>query len=78
MDQMMKSAQIISDLIKDHASARQFAIKINAENADVIRWRQGKVKVGPRAVVNIARLFDVKPFDLRPDLFPENLKFMFE
>ena len=77
MTQKNKSALIIEELIKKHKSAREFARTINEDISDVIRWRQGKLRVGARAAVSLAKVYKVKPSDLRPDLFPEELEFVF-
>lgn len=73
-----KSMKIISDLIENHDSMRDFSRVIREDASDVLRWKHGKCFVKSRAVISICRLFDyVKPNDLNP-IFPEDLEFIFK
>lgn len=73
-----KPADIINTLIPMYQSSREFARAIGEDAADVIRWRFGRCKIKARAVVNICRLHPhIKPFELNPDWFPEDLTFKF-
>ena len=73
-----KPHDIINDLISQYASARELARAIGEDSADVIRWRQGKSRIKARAIVTICRLHpEIKPYQLNPDHFPDDLNFVF-
>ncbi len=80
-DQLKKSMQIIEVLISKNKSMRAFARLIAEDPADIHRWRRGKSQIKVRAIVSICRLCSektgLKPFDLNPDLFPDDLEFKF-
>ncbi len=73
-----KAIGVLNELVERHESIREFARYINEDASDVIRWRSDQTKIKPRAVISMARIYGIHPFDLRCDLFPDNLKFVFE
>ena len=76
-ESLIKQKEIINKLIIKHKSLREFARIIREDSSDVIKWRDGKRTIHPRAVMTIARLFKIEPQDLRPDLFDDNTKITF-
>lgn len=72
-----KQSEILTSLIAKHKSLREFARVISEDSSDVLRWRDKKVAIQPRAVITIVQLFGVSPHDLRPDVFPPNTKITF-
>jgi hypothetical protein len=76
--QRKKSAKIINDLIEKHESMRDFGRKISEDPADIMRWKSGKSAVRVRAVITICRLFGYEPHEVNPDLFPQDLSFVFK
>lgn len=76
-EQLTKSVQIISDLLLQYQSMRNFGRAIQEDASDILRWKHGR-KVKARAVVTINRIHGISPYDLRPDLFPRELKFVYE
>jgi transcriptional regulator with XRE-family HTH domain len=74
----MKPEEIITELLKQYPSQREFARAIGEDAGDIIRWRQGKCKIKARAIISICRLHtDIKPHALNPELFPADLRFTF-
>ena len=67
------STQVIQDLIKKVGSIRALARAINEDTADVFRWNHGKTKIRTLAVINICKRYGIKPQELRPDLFAEDV-----
>ena len=78
-EQTKKAMVILTALIdKRYPTMREFARTIHEETSDVSRWKGGHKKVTVRALVEIIRLHPViKAWDLRPDIFPEELEFVF-
>jgi DNA-binding transcriptional regulator YdaS (Cro superfamily) len=72
-----EKCSILVDLISRFKSMREFARTIGEDPADVLRWRDKKNLIQPRAAITIIRLFGIKPHDLRPDIFPEHTKITF-
>lgn len=69
---------ILDQLISEHKSMRAFARSIHEDASDVHRWQKGKGKMKLRAVIEVCRQYpNVKPFDLNPEEFPEDLLFKF-
>lgn len=65
---------LLNELISHYKNIRDFALTINVDPADVFRWRTGRRKITPKAVVNIIREHpDVKPYELNPEIFPEDV-----
>jgi len=69
--------QYIINLIEKHDSMRGFARVISEDPADVLKWRDGKIAIHPRAAITLVRIFGANPHDLRPDIFPANTKITF-
>lgn len=75
----MRPEKILETILKDYKSIREFARMIEIDPADVHRWRSGKRKIHPRAVINIVRLHpDLSAHDLNPTVFEEGLTFNFK
>lgn len=76
-----KSMLIFNDLFKEHKkkgfSMRKFALLISENYSDVQRWTGGTKKLTVRCVITLCKLFDYHPHDLNPDVFPEDLHFVF-
>jgi len=77
VEQKIKQSKIITDLISRYESQRAFARAINEDPADVIKWRNATIAVKPRVVMTLARLFNIHPNELRPDLFDADIQFIF-
>jgi Cro/C1-type helix-turn-helix DNA-binding protein len=75
---MKKIPALFYQLLSLYPSDRAFAHAINEDTSDVHRWRHEKKKLTTRAIISICRLFDCRPHDLDPDLFPEDLYFVFK
>ena len=74
-----KQCEIIKHLINQHDSIREFSRVINEDPAAVLGWRDGKVRISARAVISLIRNFDgITPNDLRPDIFPDDVKITFK
>lgn len=74
----MKSALILCNIISDYKSVREFARAIEEDPADIFRWKVGKRKINPRAVIKIVRLYpDIEPHDLNSDVFLKGMTFNF-
>ena len=71
-------AEVLNSLIEKYPTANNFARMINENATDVMRWRHGKAMMSARAVISICRLHPkVKPCQLNPKWFPEDLTFKF-
>jgi len=78
-EQIKLSRLIIEEIVKKYKTARQFAAVIGVDMVDLHKWRKGTLRVSAKGVVSLCRLFpEVKPFQLNPDFFPEDLRFTFE
>lgn len=78
MTKTKSPADIINELLDKAPTSRDFARSINEDAADIIRWRYGRSKIKPRAVIAICRLHpELRPHDLNPDIFPADLSFFF-
>lgn len=73
-----KQGELIKQLISQHASMRDFARSINEDASSVLAWREEKILISARAVVSICRYFDILPYELRPDIFPEDVRITFD
>lgn len=74
-----KPEDIINELIAQYQSVKKFARAISEDSADVIRWRYGRNKITARSVIKICKLHpDIQPYELNPDHFPNDLKFIFK
>ncbi len=67
-----KQMAILNKLVESDDSLRAFARDIGEDSSDVIRWKQGKIRIHPRACMTLVRMYGVSAHDLRPDIFPEN------
>ena len=76
-EESIKSTQIMAELISRSDSMREFARLIAEDVADVSKWKTGKKTLTTRATISICRIFKMQPHELNPDLFPEDLKFIF-
>lgn len=73
-----KPETIINDLISRYESLRDFSRTIQEDSSDVMRWRFGRSKVRPRAVIKICELHpEIQPHELNADIFPAHLTFKF-
>ncbi len=73
-----KPAEILSELITQYESMREFSRAIGEDSGDVARWKTEQRKIHPRAVINICRLHpDINPYLLNPGTFPEDLRLQF-
>lgn len=72
--------EIITEYCELHSvSMREFARTIREDVADISRWKAGRKQLTTRAIVAVCRLFPrVKPHDLNPDHFPDDLRFVFK
>lgn len=74
----MRSDELLCDIISQYKSVREFARAIEEDPADIFRWKVGKRKINPRAVIKIVRLHpDVYAYDLNSDVFPRGMTFNF-
>jgi uncharacterized membrane protein YkvA (DUF1232 family) len=76
-EQIKNAVIILNELIDNHESIRAFARFINEDASDILRWKAGELKIKTRAVVSLCRLYGVLPYDLRPDLFQEDILMTF-
>ena len=76
----MRFKQTIDELLKDKdMSYRDFCRVINEDSADMSRWMNRQKNITTRAVLSICKHYPkIKPHDLNPDLFPENLEFVWK
>jgi hypothetical protein len=72
-----RSTQTIKCLIDKVGTLRGFARAINEDKADIYRWKEGKAKIRTLAVINICKLYGIKPQYLRPDLFADDVVITF-
>lgn len=76
-----KGNKLFCALVKKHQdqglSIREFARIINEHYTDVQRWAAGKKTLTVRAIITLCRLYDYHPHDLNPNIFPEDLDFIF-
>ncbi len=74
----MTSEKILCDIIAEYKSVREFARAIEEDPADIFRWKVGRRKINPRAVIRIVRLHPkVSAHDLNPDVFLKGMTFNF-
>lgn len=74
----MVQNHVLQKLIEKSASVRAFAREISEDPADIIRWRNGQRMPVTRAVITMCRLYGVKPNQLNPELFPEDVELVFK
>lgn len=75
----MDSITLLNSIIGEYKTIREFARNIEEDPADIFRWRAGKRKINPRAVIQIVRLHPkVNAHDLNPDVFPKGITFNFK
>lgn len=78
-EQIIKATEILDYLISLHPSMRKFAHFINEDQGDISRCKSGCKNIGSRMTISICRKYpDISPNDLNPDIFPEDLKFVFK
>ena len=71
--------ELLLKIMSGYSSIREFARCIGEDAMDVMRWRKGKRKINPRAVISICRLHnDIDPWQLNPAVFPDNLTLKFK
>jgi Lhr-like helicase len=76
---ILKVTQLLTMLIEQYPSMREFSREIREDVADVSRWRAGAKMVTTRGVLAICRKHpEILPFMLNPDIFPQDLRFKFE
>ena len=74
----MKSEKLLCDIISQYKSVREFARAIEEDPADIFRWKVGKRKINPRAVIKIVRLHpEISAHDLNNDVFLKGMTFNF-
>lgn len=72
-----RSVEIFNGVLNQYPTSRAFARIIGEDAADVIRWRFGRSKIRPRAVIQICKLHpEIKPYELNAEVFPKDLIFM--
>ncbi len=72
------SISLLNEIIDQYKSVREFARAIEEDPADIFRWKVGKRKINPRAVIKIVRLHPkVKAHDLNSDVFLKGMTFNF-
>lgn len=77
-DQFQSAKKIICDLIDSHKSLRIFARLIEEDSSDCFRWKKGASKIRPHAVIKICKMFGIKPQELRPDIFSDDVILTFK
>ena len=80
LEKIKESAQvkILCELIKKSGSSREFGRLIQEDPIDIHRWKTGKKPLTARAIIAICRAYpQFKPCYLNPDLFPDDLEFVF-
>lgn len=73
-----KQKEILAKLIEQHSSIREFSRHISEDPTDVAKWRDGKRKMTARAVICLNRLYGIEPHEIRPDVFPADLRLSFK
>ncbi len=74
----MTSEKLLCDIIAEYKSVREFARAIEEDPADIFRWKVGRRKINPRAVIKIVRLHPkVLAHDLNADVFLKGMTFNF-
>ena len=74
----MKSETLLCNIISQYKSVREFARAIEEDPADIFRWKVGKRKINPRAVIKIVRLHpEIAAHDLNNDVFLKGMTFNF-
>lgn len=78
-DELARSVEIINDLIAKHKTMRAFSRAISEDISDVWKWKKGQKRITPRAISSICKLYpEIKPHNLRPDIYPEGISFNFK
>ncbi len=73
-----KPEDILQGIVDQYKSVREFARAIQEDPADIFRWKAGKRKINPRAVINIVKLHpELSAHDLNPETFEFGLTFNF-
>ena len=71
------AALIFRELVSYSDSKRAFARLISEDVSDVHRWCTEEKTITARAIISICRLFNVSPHLLNPEIFPEDLNFVY-
>ncbi len=74
----LESMKLLNKIAEEYKSVREFARAIEEDPADIFRWKAGKRKINPRAVVKIVKLHpQVKAHELNSDVFLKGMTFNF-
>jgi DNA-binding transcriptional regulator YdaS (Cro superfamily) len=65
-DQSMRNVQLAIDRI---GSMKETADAVGCSYRQVIRWRDGENEISAENAVKLAEAAELKPGDLRPDIF---------
>lgn len=77
--QKIIAKKAIENIIESRESMRELGRFIEEDISDISRWKSGILKIKIHAVVKICQKFNIdQPSIFRPDIFPDNLKFIFE
>lgn len=78
VEKFLYAIKILNTVISEYQSIREFARAIEEDPADIFRWKAGKRKINPRAVIKIVKEHPrVKPHDLNSDVFLKGMTFNF-
>ena len=78
VQKFIQAVEILNDVIGEYKSVREFARSIEEDPADIFRWKVGKRKINPRAVIKIVQRHPkIKAHDLNCDVFPRGISFNF-
>jgi hypothetical protein len=74
----MRYDELLCNIISEYKSIREFARAIEEDPADIFRWKAGKRKINPRAVIKIVRRHPkIAAHDLNGDVFLKGMTFNF-
>ena len=57
----------INDIVKLAGGAQELASRLGIRHQAIYQWRH----VPPERVIEVAKLTGLRPYDLRPDLYPD-------
>lgn len=74
----LTAIELLNGIIGQYRSIREFARAIEEDPADIFRWRAGKRKINPRAVIKIVREHPhIMAHELNSDVFLKGMTFNF-
>lgn len=75
----MRPDEILTGIIKQYGTVREFARAIDEDPADIYLWKTGRRKITARAVVSIIKQHpDFEPYELNPWVFEKGMTFQFK